>query len=192
VAQAPPRPTEPADLSGSPLHPEGLAVLAKLLREADQAQELGLAVTSILRNGCELLAARAAAAVLAPETGAHPTCIGNDFPDERLGALSSAAHNLLTWSKANPLPSCLGAGSVGDLHGADVEGWLDGEDCLLIPIARRDTFLGILLYFFPAGAPDCPRAAAWGPAISSVAALVLENAPLRGSLASGGRARVVL
>jgi len=153
-------------------------VLAKLLQEADQAQELGLAVTSILRNGCELLAANAAAAVLAPETGAHPMCIGNDFPDERLGALSSAAPNLLTWSKANPLPSCLRAGSVGDLHGADVEGWLDGEDCLLIPIARRDTFLGILLYFFPAGAPDCPRAAAWGPAISSVAALVLENARL--------------
>jgi len=165
-------------MSGPDVREAGAVALARLLQETNQAQEVGLAVSSLLKNGVDLLGATGAAAILAPATGAHPACTGEGIPEERLRSLAGAALGLLTWSRTNPLPTtCLdGQGPAGLQN--ELQAWLAGDDCLLIPVIRGDALLGLLLYFFRPGAGGCDRAAVWGPSLAGVASLVLDNARL--------------
>src|SRR3990172_5895961 len=66
---------EGPDRPGPVLEPGLHSALDQLLREVNQARDLRLAVATVLRNAGEIVGAKSGAAIISPETGAHPQCI---------------------------------------------------------------------------------------------------------------------
>ena len=169
---------EGPDRPGPVLEPGLHSALDQLLREVNQARDLRLAVATVLRNAGEIVGAKSGAAIISPETGAHPQCIAPTLSDDRRTGLSSAAASLLRWAKTCPSPNYIQAGTPQAPPGDEPAAWLADEACLLIPLIRRDDVLGVLLFFYAGGQTASAQAIVWAPAIASLAALLLENARL--------------
>ncbi|MCL4368804.1 MAG: GAF domain-containing protein [Actinobacteria bacterium] len=173
--------SEPAvpPIAGAPSADRVATLLRQLTADLSRVIDVEWAMSTILREGCELLGAAAGAAIVV-DSGGTPSHVLSSSSDP--AATSSYVHLLQTIRSAGSSGAGTGPQVLSPIprEWCDLADWPEGPPlvCLSFVLAQRGANHGEMAFFFHQ--PDQPDASTllWSEVLAGLAAFALENARL--------------